>query len=211
MSGSLHRGRGVAILVGCFIVACVACGGGSLPRPAEEPAKLDVPPLAAARPAAVTSDAGADSEPELETVTTETHPTEDIAAATATAPVLGGLRGIGGLPVTSQVRQGATTVNGKLPVEVIQRIVRQYWGGFRLCYEQGLAKNPKLAGRVSVKVVIDPTGLVSSAMDGGSDIGSTAVVRCIADRFMTMSFPQPSDGAPVTVVYPLHFQPGDPP
>jgi len=35
------------------------------------------------------------------------------------------------------VRMGATTVNGRLPPEVIQRIVRQNYGRFRLCYENG--------------------------------------------------------------------------
>ena len=42
--------------------------------------------------------------------------------------------------------QGATQVNGRLPPEVIQRIVRQNFGRFRLCYENGLRNNPNLAG-----------------------------------------------------------------
>ena len=35
------------------------------------------------------------------------------------------------------VRMGATSVSGRLPPEVIQRIVRQNFGRFRLCYENG--------------------------------------------------------------------------
>ena len=34
--------------------------------------------------------------------------------------------------------------NGRLPAEVIQRIVRQNFGRFRLCYEAGLRGNPSL-------------------------------------------------------------------
>ena len=63
------------------------------------------------------------------------------------------------------IRQGATTVNGRLPPEVIQRIVRQNFGRFKLCYEDGLRKNPSLQGRVAVKFVIDRSGAVSTAQD----------------------------------------------
>lgn len=36
------------------------------------------------------------------------------------------------------VRMGATSVSGRLPPEVVQRIARQSFGRFRLCYENGL-------------------------------------------------------------------------
>ena len=57
-----------------------------------------------------------------------------------------------------RIREGATQVNGRLPPEVIQRIVRQNFGRFRLCYENGLRNNPNLQGRVTVKFVIDRSG-----------------------------------------------------
>ena len=46
-------------------------------------------------------------------------------------------------------------MNGRLPPEVIQRIVRQSFGRFRLCYEDVLKTNPKASGRVTIKFVID--------------------------------------------------------
>ena len=64
-------------------------------------------------------------------------------------------------PSRPQVRMGATQVNGRLPPEVIQRIVRQNFGRFRLCYENGLRNNPNLQGRVSVRFVIGRDGAVS--------------------------------------------------
>jgi hypothetical protein len=108
------------------------------------------------------------------------------------------------------IRQGATSVNGRLPPEVIQRIVRQNFGRFRLCYENGLRTNPKLQGRVAVKFVIDDKGAVSDAKDGGSDLPDTGVVACVARGFGNLTFPQPEGGV-VTVVYPLIFAPGDTP
>ncbi len=107
-----------------------------------------------------------------------------------------------------RLRQGATTVNGRLPPEVIQRIVRQNFGRFRLCYENGLRNNPSLTGRVAVKFVIGRDGSVQTAQDGGSDLPDTAVVSCVVRGFGNLSFPQPEGGI-VTVVYPITFTPGD--
>lgn len=106
------------------------------------------------------------------------------------------------------LRQGTTQVNGRLPPEVIQRIVRQNFGRFRLCYENGLRNNPTLSGRVSVKFVIDRSGAVSTAQDGGSELPDQGVISCVVRGFGNLSFPQPEGGI-VTVVYPIIFNPGD--
>ncbi len=106
-----------------------------------------------------------------------------------------------------QLRQGAITVSGRLPPEVIQRIVRQSFGRFRLCYENGLRNNPNLQGRVSVRFVIDRSGAVSSTGNGGSDLPDSSVVSCVVRSFSGLSFPQPEGGI-VTVVYPISFAPG---
>jgi hypothetical protein len=90
---------------------------------------------------------------------------------------------------------------------VIQRIVRQNFGRFRLCYESGLRTKPTLQGRVAVKFVIDETGAVKSAQDGGSDLPDPHVVSCVVRGFGNLSFPQPEGGV-VTVVYPIIFDPG---
>src|SRR6185312_13816821 len=49
---------------------------------------------------------------------------------------------------------GSTSVNGRLPPEAIQRVIRQNFGRMRLCYETGLRADPGLAGRVQVRFVI---------------------------------------------------------
>jgi hypothetical protein len=116
-----------------------------------------------------------------------------------------GLGGILDAPLGPAPKLGAVSVNGRLPPEVVQRIVRQQSGRFRLCYGNGLRNNPKLAGRVVVKFVIDRTGAVSTAADGGSDLPDKNVVTCVVRAFGNMSFPQPEGGI-VTVVYPLVFQ-----
>lgn len=102
---------------------------------------------------------------------------------------------------------GTTTVSGRLPPEVIQRIVRQNYGRFRMCYEQGLTRNPNLQGRVQVRFAIDREGAVTNVQNGGSDLPDSAVVSCVVNAYYGLSFPKPEGGI-VTVVYPVMFQPG---
>jgi outer membrane biosynthesis protein TonB len=119
-------------------------------------------------------------------------------------------RGVGGGGKKSMptIRQGATQVNGRLPPEVIQRVVRQNIGRMRACYENVLATKPDLQGRVAVKFVIDTSGAVASASDGGSDLPEPSVIKCVQNVFASLSFPKP-EGSSVTVVYPLVFEPGE--
>jgi hypothetical protein len=99
-----------------------------------------------------------------------------------------------------------STVSGRLPPEAVQRVVRQSFGRFRLCYEDGLRRDPGLAGRVSVEFVIDRQGAVSMASNEGSDLGDESVVACVVRGFQALSFPEPEGGI-VTVVYPLVLSP----
>jgi hypothetical protein len=102
---------------------------------------------------------------------------------------------------------GVTSVGGRLPPEVIQRVVRQNFGRFRQCYEDGLRRNPTLEGRVAVRFVIGRDGAVSNAANGGSDLADSSVVSCVIGAYYGLSFPPPEDGI-VKVVYPILFTPG---
>ena len=100
------------------------------------------------------------------------------------------------------------TTNGRLPKDVIQRIIRQNMGRYRACYESGLRTNPSLEGRVEVRFVIDRQGQVSMAQDGSSDLPNDAVRTCIVRSFYNLSFPSPDNGT-VTVVYPMVLTPAN--
>ncbi|HEX4477793.1 MAG TPA: AgmX/PglI C-terminal domain-containing protein [Polyangiaceae bacterium] len=103
-------------------------------------------------------------------------------------------------------QNGDTTVNGSLPPEVIQRIVRQSFGRFRGCYEDGLRQNPNLEGRVTARFVISRDGSVASVQSGGTDLPDARVVSCVLRAYTSLSFPAPKDGI-VRVTYPLMFSP----
>jgi hypothetical protein len=101
---------------------------------------------------------------------------------------------------------GATSVSGRLPPEVIQRIVRQNFGRFRLCYENGLRNNPNLQGTVSVTFVIGRDGSVSN-VGGGGGLPDSGVTSCVTRAFYGLAFPTPEGGV-VRVTYPISFSPG---
>ncbi|WP_438008204.1 AgmX/PglI C-terminal domain-containing protein [Sorangium sp. So ce321] len=138
------------------------------------------------------------------------------APAPSAAPGAGSGQGFGGGhgrlggnhsgAAAPSVRMGATQVSGRFPPEVVQRIVRQSFGRFRLCYEEGLRRDARLQGRVAVHFTIDPSGAVANARDGGSDLPDAAVVSCVVRAFPALSFPAPEGGS-IHVVYPLQFAP----
>ena len=111
-------------------------------------------------------------------------------------------------PAAPRMREGAVTVNGRLPPEVVRRIVRQNFGRFRLCYEGGLRKNPKLAGTVTTRFTIDTSGAVANPADAGSTLADKTVVACVVRGFGALSFPQP-EGGTVVVSYPIELAPGE--
>jgi hypothetical protein len=102
---------------------------------------------------------------------------------------------------------GVTTLSGRLPPEVVQRIVRQNYGRFRMCYESGLQRNPNLSGRVTARFVIGRDGAVANVANGGSDLPDSSVVSCVVAAFYGLSFPTPENGI-VSVSYPILFAPG---
>ncbi len=106
------------------------------------------------------------------------------------------------------VMNGTTSVvSGHLPPEIVQRIVRQNYGRFRMCYENGLRSNPNLTGRVMARFVIGREGAVTNAANGGSDMPDAAVTSCVVQAFYGLSFPKPDNGI-VMVSYPIMFSPG---
>jgi hypothetical protein len=106
----------------------------------------------------------------------------------------------------SRITAGALSVNGRLPKEVISRILRQNHGRLRACYEAGLRANPNLQGRVTARFVIGRDGAMSNVANGGSDLPDAGVTTCAIRALYGLSFPQPEGGI-VTVSYPVMFAP----
>ena len=116
--------------------------------------------------------------------------------------------GAGYMIGTPGIRVGATSVNGRLPPETIQRIVRKNFGRFRLCHENALRlRPPRSRESVTVRFLIDRLGAVATAADGGELPG-----RCDDDRLRDPGVhgavvPGARRCRTVTVVYPIAFAP----
>ena len=100
-----------------------------------------------------------------------------------------------------------SAVAARIPVEGVQRQVRERFSCFRGCYHQGLARKPDLQGRVVVDFTIDgANGKVKAVVDRGSTLPDKAVIACILEEMKLVRFPSPG-GKDVRIVYPLHFVP----
>jgi hypothetical protein len=99
------------------------------------------------------------------------------------------------------------TTSGRLQPEQIQSVIRSHYGALRKCYEAGLARNPRLRGKVTTRFVINREGRVSLVQIAENELPDCLVTACMIDEVKQCTFPKPQDGI-VTVVYPLMFEPG---
>jgi TonB family protein len=88
----------------------------------------------------------------------------------------------------------AYTVTGPLAKDVVRRIVRSHINEVRYCYNQGVARNPKLRGTVVVDFTISLTGKVSASVVRSSTLTDPKVDTCIVESTRRWVFPKPSGG-----------------
>jgi hypothetical protein len=101
----------------------------------------------------------------------------------------------------------APTMNaeGRVAPETIQSSVRARFSAILACYEAGRAKDPNLAGKVNVKLVIGEDGATREASDDGSTLPDKDVVACIVNDLRSVTYPK-GPGV-LTVVYPIELTP----
>lgn len=108
-------------------------------------------------------------------------------------------------PTGPKVRAGDFKVTGRLPPEVIKRIVRQNFLRLGRCYQPLLINAPTLTTGASTTFTITAAGSVIGAKATG-EITDKPVLLCIEKAFSALSFPQPEGGI-VKVVFPVTFGP----
>ncbi len=109
-----------------------------------------------------------------------------------------------------RVRQAKAEVVGPLDRDIIRRIVRAHINEVRHCYNQGLATDPELAGRVAIQFKIGSAGKVLEATVASSTLSDhdDAVAACVNGAVKRWKFPK-FEGEEVTVTYPFVLSPGD--
>lgn len=74
------------------------------------------------------------------------------------------------------------------------------------CYDNALAQDPTLRGKMSIAVRIGANGSVCSVGVASNDMGSPNVANCVANYFRSGGFPAPKGGC-ADVNIPINFVP----
>ena len=83
-------------------------------------------------------------------------------------------------------------------------MVQQHRNRIRHCYETALRNDDGVAGRVSVKFTIDPSGGVRNAEAAANSTGSEELAQCVVGVVRRMAFPA-ADGI-TACTYPFLLQ-----
>jgi hypothetical protein len=105
-------------------------------------------------------------------------------------------------PDSACVDHSKLPTSGRLPAVHIQSVFRGAAATMRGCYEQGLATNADLSGKVVTRFVIGLNGSVESSQIASNSLPNCKVVTCIKEAVEKLHFDRPTGGV-VTVVYPL--------
>lgn len=120
----------------------------------------------------------------------------------------GNIGGTGhGRPNVEVGNASETIIMGGLDKSVIDEVVRRHMPQISNCYRQGLNSGAAFQGRVLSRWVITAAGRVSNAGVESSNLGNTAVERCLVGVIQRMIFPEPLGGGVVEVSYPFSFAP----
>ncbi len=121
--------------------------------------------------------------------------------------------GVGGLGKKSDrdvsIATGPVAVLGSIDKELIRRVIQEHASQIRYCYEQALAINPKLEGKVAIRWIINADGRVSNPQvdSGTTTLDNGSVHRCMMDRIASWEFPKPKGGGMAVVTYPWILRP----
>ncbi len=93
----------------------------------------------------------------------------------------------------------------------VQKLARaKGYTPFRHCYEEGLRRNQKLGGKVSIDLVLAADGTVSIAKKNSSTVGDASVDQCVVREASHLTFARPDSGTP-TVAMVVTLAVGDEP
>ncbi|MBV1859275.1 MAG: AgmX/PglI C-terminal domain-containing protein [Nannocystaceae bacterium] len=144
-----------------------------------------------------------------ETVAT---PVPAVSLADVVQPVSGTENGPVTRPSPPRIRQARPEIAGPLDRDIIRRIVRAHINEVRFCYDEGLALDPALSGRVSVQFTIGAAGKVLEADVASSTLSEVedkdGVATCVAAAVKRWKFPR-FEGEAAVVTYPFVLSPGN--
>jgi hypothetical protein len=134
-------------------------------------------------------------------VVTERAPVEFEPAEVREGGFLG-VRSEGDLGIDGTLR---TEMDPALSRDEIDAVIQRNQTHIRYCYQRELGTQPRLRGKVTVRLVITRDGTVSSASIESSTLNHAEVESCVTEKLMRLKFPEPRGGNIVVVSYPFIF------
>ena len=116
--------------------------------------------------------------------------------------------GVGGLGKKGdrdvKVDTGNALVMGSIDKELIRKVIQEHAAQIRYCYEQQLALNPRLQGKVSIKWIIQGDGSATNPQveDANTTLDDAKVHECMMSRITSWQFPKPKGGGIAVITYP---------
>lgn len=99
----------------------------------------------------------------------------------------------------------ATVDEGTMNTNAVGRVIRRGKSAIQACYQRALKRNPKLSGKISIRLTINAMGKVTAVDVDSDSVGDSSVTSCIKSIAKRWRFPPP-EGGPAEVVVPIVFQ-----
>lgn len=109
----------------------------------------------------------------------------------------------------------SAAIASSLDTKRIDETVRTKQDAIAACYDEGLARKPRLSGKIVVLFTVENDGTVSDAVTKkGTTLEDDTVVSCVLREIETLVFPPPNpdcdasrDDCTVKITYPFTFTP----
>jgi len=108
------------------------------------------------------------------------------------------------IKVTPETNIAGTGMSGGRSKEAIRKVVIKRIGGLKYLYKKYLSTNPDLAGKITIKMVISPSGKVIRATILESSLEVIGLERAIVKAIKRWEFGRVPKGT-ATVIYPFNF------
>jgi TonB family protein len=103
------------------------------------------------------------------------------------------------------VKPSRAEIDGTMNTDAVARTIRLGMPAITTCYQRALKRNPKLTGKITVRLSINTMGAVTRVSIEGDSIGDPQVTSCIQGYAQRWRFPPP-EGGTAEVSVPFVFQ-----
>ncbi|MBK8480848.1 MAG: AgmX/PglI C-terminal domain-containing protein [Proteobacteria bacterium] len=101
---------------------------------------------------------------------------------------------------------GAIERDATLEADAVARTIRLGMQAIKGCYQRALKRNPRLTGKIGIRLTISATGSVAGVEIETDTLGDSQVTSCIEGFARRWRFPPPDGGGTAEVAVPFVFQ-----